>query len=1025
MLALSYLYLAEPAMKNPSASLLAGLVCSLAILQPLPAQVYDLSALKWRNIGPNRGGRSIAVAGSASRPLEYYFGATGGGLWKTSDGGATWQPVTDGQITSSSIGAVAVSESNPDIVYLGTGETELRGNIIQGDGVYKSTDSGKTWSHVGLADSQAIARIRIHPANPDVVYAGAFGHPFGANEERGVFRSTDGGKTWKRILFRSNRAGPIDLAMDPRDPRVLFAAIWEAYRTPWTLSSGGDGSGLFKSTDGGDTWSEITRNPGLPTGIIGKIGISISPADSNRVYALIEAADGGMFRSDDAGKSWTKVSDDHNIRQRAFYFSRIAADPKNRDSVYALNVELHRSTDGGKTFQIIKAAHSDHHDLWIAPNDPLRMINANDGGGSISVNGGRTWSHQQYPTAQLYHVAVTRDDPYHVCGSQQDNSTACVPSGASGYRDPSSPPGSFLYAVAGGEDGYIATHPENADIFFAGSQAGIVTRYDRKTGQTRNVDVYPLFFSGMPAKALTERWQWTFPIVFSPIRPFALYTSSQHLWRSIDEGQSWERISPDLTRADPKTLGDSGGPITKDQNGPEIYGTIFAVAPSRLEPETIWTGSDDGLVYITRDGGKDWKNITPPGLGEFSRISLIDASPHKPGAAYLAAKRYQLDDLKPYIFRTDDYGATWTKIVGGIAPNDFVHAVREDPRKPGLLFAGTDHGIYVSFNDGASWQSLRLNLPDTQVPDLLVEGNDLVIATHGRSFYVLDDISSLRQSNPDVLRSDVYLFQPANAFRPKNRATIDYFLSRPAADVTLEVLDASGALIRRFAQPAKNAPTGKAGSNRFVWDLRYPGATVFEGMIMRGGSPEVGPVAPPGDYRVRLTAGGRTESRTFKVVRDPMLVSASDAELQEQFRFAIEVRDKTSQANEMVIQIRALKRQIRDRMAKAGDAAISRGGEALDTKLSRIEEEIYQVRNRSPRDTLNYPIKLNNQLSFLLETVNAGDNKPTLQSREVFKELDQKTDAFARDLDRIIQTDLAELNGRVRDHNLDPIQVSK
>ncbi len=748
---------------------------------------YDSSvfnALKWRNIGPNRGGRSITCAGSSSRPLEYYFGAVGGGLWKTTDGGTTWKPMTDGQLGSSSVGAVAVSESNPDVVYIGMGETELRGNIMQGDGVYKSADAGKTWHKTGLENTQAIARIRIDPKNPDLVYVAALGHPYGPNPDRGIFRTTDGGKTWKKILYRDDHSGAVDLCFDPHNSKTLFAALWDVYRTPWLLNDGGPGSGLFKSTDGGDSWAEITRNSGLPKGIIGKIGVAVSGADSNRIYAIVEALDGGLFRSDDAGATWTLVSQDRRALQRAFYFSRIYADPKEKDTIYVMDVAFLKSTNAGKDFKTLRAPHSDHHDLWIDPANNQRMINSNDGGGNVSVDGGATWTAQEFATAQLYHVAVTKDIPYQVCGAQQDSSTVCVQSeNGGGFRRSGTGMFAPYYAVGGGESGYIAPDPSDANIFYAGSQGALLTRFNRATGAMRDVQVYPLFFSGMPASALKERWQWTYPIVFSPVDPNVLYTSSQHLWKTTNQGQSWESISPDLTRADPKTLGDSGGPITKDQNGPEIYGTIFTIAPSLQDANTIWTGSDDGLAFITRDGGKHWTNITPKGLPEFSRISMIDASPHQPGTAFLAAKRYQLEDRKPYIYRTHDFGKTWTKVVNGIPDYDYVHVAREDPKRPGLLYAGTEHGIYVSFDNGDNWQSLRLNLPDTQVSDLLIQGDDLVIATHGRSFWVLDDIDILRQTQPSLTASALHVYKPDEAIRSFRPAAIDYYLQKPADKV--------------------------------------------------------------------------------------------------------------------------------------------------------------------------------------------------------------------------------------------------
>ena len=1008
-----------------------------AIAAAATADRFDFGSLKWRNIGPNRGGRSQAAAGSTRRPLEYYFGATGGGLWKTTNGGITWFPVTDGQIHSSSVGAVAVSESNPNIVYIGMGETELRGSIMQGDGVYKTKDGGKTWQHIGLEETQAISRIRIDPANPDVVYIAALGHPYGANTNRGVFRSTDGGATWKRILYRSDHAGAIDLAMDPRNPRVLFASIWDAYRTPWTLSSGGRASGLFKSADGGDTWREITRNPGLPKGIIGKINVVVS-ADSNRVYAMVEADDGGLFQSNDAGATWTLVNADRSIRQRAFYFSRIVADPQKRDTIYALNVEFYRSDDGGKTFRLLHTPHSDHHDLWIASNDPNRMASSDDGGGAVSTDGGKTWTPERYPTAQFYHVSTTAEFPYHVCGSQQDAGTACVPSDrAMNLRDPAAPAGDWMYGAGGGEAGYLATDPGDPNIFYGGDQAGIITRYDRRTGESRSITVYPMFFSGMPASALQERWQWTFPIVFSPIDPDVLYTSSQHLWRTTNHGQHWEPISPDLTRNDPKTLGDSGGPITKDQNGPEIYGTIFSIAPSRHDVNTIWTGSDDGLVYITRDGGKIWANVTPPGMGDFNRISLIEASPHDPGGAYVAAKRYQMDDRRPYVFKTHDYGKTWTPIVSGIRPNDYAQAIREDTVRRGLLYLGTEHGVYISFDDGASWQPFSLNLPDTQVADIEVKTHDLVIATHGRSFYVLDHIDLLRQMTAETVSEKAHLFAPGPVTRPLP-AVIDYYLGEPAPKVAIEILDEEGGVIRTFdssnrktvpsddsedsAPPARGGPTTHAGANRFSWDLRYPGPVVFPGIVLRYASPGQGPMAPPARYTVRLTANGVTQTQAFVISRDPRLKEVTDTDLREQFKLAMEIRDATSRAHEAVIRIRTLKAGLEKSAGAANDRAISDSATLIRSKLDEIEEDLYQLKNRSPRDTLNYPIKLNNQLAVLQRMVDSGDFRPTDQDYTVFRELSGRLDAILGRLDQVIAADLSRLNEQLVKRNVAPVK---
>jgi photosystem II stability/assembly factor-like uncharacterized protein len=985
-----------------------------------------LAALGWRSIGPNRGGRSITVAGSTARPAEYYFGATGGGLWKTTDGGITWHPVTDGQIRSSSVGAVAVSESNPDIVYIGMGEVQLRGSVLQGDGVYRSADGGKTWKHVGLADTQAIGRVRIHPTNPDLVYVAALGHPFGPNDERGVFRSNDGGQTWKKILFRSDRAGAVDLCLDPNDPRVMYAALWEVYRTPWMLSSGGDGSGLFKSMDGGDTWTELTRRPGLPKGIIGKIGVTVSRADSKRVYALIEADAGGLFSSDDAGATWTRVSEDRDLRQRAFYFSRIYADPNDRDTIYVLNFMLEKSTDGGRTFRVIDAPHPDHHDLWIDPANPLRMVNGNDGGGNVTINGGKTWTPQNYPTAQMYHVATTKDFPYQVCGAQQDSGTACVSSNvgldlssAAGRLDQPGQAGDWYYEVGGNESGMIAPDPTNPDIFYAGGQEAYLTRFDRRTGQARDIQPFPWFYSGQSAGSVPERWQWTFPIVFSPLDPRVLYTSSQHLWRTTNEGQSWERISPDLTRAVPETLGDSGGPITKDQNGPEFYATIFAVAPSRREPDTIWVGSDDGLVHISRDGGRSWQKITPPDMPEFTRVSTIDASPHDPAAAYVAGNRYQSEDRAPYAWKTHDYGKTWTKIVTGIRADDFVHAIREDIKRPGLLYAGTEHGVYVSFDDGAHWESLSLNLPDTQVPDLVVEQRDLVIATHGRSFYVLDDLEPLRQLTPEVTAAAFHLFTPAEAVRRVYAATIDYYLSAPGRQVTLEIVDATGRTAKRISGTGLQT----AGAHRVFWDLRYPGATVFPGMILRSAQPQLGPLAPPGRFTVRLLVDGRSETRDLVVSKDPRLATVTQADLDEQLALTMQVRDKTSAANEGVVRIRDLKSEIADRVSLAHDERITVPANALAKKLGAIEEELYQVKNQSPKDVFNFPVKLNNRLAALMRVLQSADARPTDQTYTVFKQLSAELNGHLEALEAIVRTDLAAFNKLLVARKLAPVQA--
>ena len=1029
-----------------------------------PATAYDtssLAALRWREIGPFRGGRSVAVAGSAKRPNEYYFGTTGGGVFKTTDGGITWAPVTD-KYFGGTIGAIGVSESNPDIVYVGAGEYPIRGNVSHGDGVWRTSDGGKTWTSLGLVETRQISRVRVNPTNPDIVYVGAQGHVFGPNSERGVFKTTDGGKNWRKILFRNDSTGITDLVLDPNNPEIIYAAFWQAWRTPWQLVSGGAGSGIFKSIDGGEHWTELTHNPGLPLGVIGNIGIAVSPSNSNKLWAIVEADSGGVFRSTDGGATWTRTNSDRRLRQRAWYYTRIFADPKNDKSIYVLNTGMYRSTDDGKTFRPIQVPHGDNHDLWIASNDPDRMIESNDGGANVSFNGGKSWTEQDQATAQFYHVVTTNHFPYRVCGAQQDNSTLCGPSRKAGGIDIGD-----WYDVGGGESGYIAVRPDTPDIVFAGSYGGLLTRKDIKTGFERDVNPWPNNPMGHDAADAKYRFQWTYPIVISPHNPARMYVGSSVIFQTDDEGQTFRAISPDLTRHDPRTLGASGGPITKDQTSVEYYATVFTIAESPRTAGVIWAGSDDGLVNVTRDGGKTWKNVTPAGLPEWARISMIEASNFGAGTAYLAANRYQLDDMKPYLYKTTDYGATWTLITNGIPATEFTRVLREDPERAGLLYAGTERGVWVSFDDGANWQSLRRNLPIVPVHDLAIKEGDLIAATHGRSFWILDDLSALRQLSPDIPRQAAHLFKPRKVYRagfgggggtgaagghpsgsnPPSGGVIYYLLAQPRQLVTIDFLDPKGAVIRTFtsqqdptvaadsvradsirtarndslrragmapdttvrtearseeAPPGEEGPVrrpppprvaNKAGLNMFAWNLRYPDPSVFENMILWAGS-IAGPVVLPGTYSVRLHVNGQTYTQPLTVVRDPRS-KASNADLKEQFDFLMRIRDKTSQANDAVKTIRNVKGQLADRLKRMPadkGGAFSQAASELTNRLSSIEGEIYQVRNQSSQDPLNYPIKLNNKIAALSGVVGGADAKPTSQSYTVFNDLSAQLD---------------------------------
>ena len=1008
--------------------------------EPVDPSFYE--GYKWRNIGPNRGGRSLSSTGSPGRINEYYFGATGGGLWKTIDGGNDWFPVTDGQIKSSSIGAVAVAETNPDIVYIGGGETQLRGSITQGEGVYKSIDGGKNWRDLGLKETQAISRIRVHPTNPNIVYVAALGHPYGENVQRGVFRSIDGGNHWEKILYVSDRAGAADLIIDRTNPKILYASTWQVYRKTWKMWGGGPDSKLFKSLDGGDNWIELTKNPGMPEGPIGKIGVTVSPADPNRIWAVIEANEGGIFRSDDGGWTWLRVNSERKLRQRAFYYSRIYADPLDRETVYGLNVQFWKSTDGGVTFdEEIKVPHGDNHDLWIDPNNPLRMISSNDGGGTVSVNGGKSWTEEDYPTTQFYHVMTTSDVPYHVAGAQQDNSTLAMPSDGWSHRQARGPRDGWYYPVGGGESGWITQSPTNPDVFYAGSQGALLTKYNRKTGQIRDIQVYPRFFSGEPSSALPERWQWTFPIMFSPLDDQVMYTCSQHVWKTTNDGQTWEKISPDLTYADPATLGVTGGVITKDMNGPEIYATVFALAPSNHDINTIWAGSDDGKVHITRNGGKKWIDITPKELPKFSRISIIEESKFKAGTLYLAANRYQTDDREPYVFKTNDFGKTWKKIILGIESGHFARAIREDLDKEGLLYLATEHGVYISFNDGAIWQSLQLNLPDTPIRDLVLRDNDVILGSHGRGFWILDDIIPFRSASGLNSGDEVILYPPSDPIRGIYSAKIQYYLKEQVDTVHIDVLNQNGELIHSFSgftpeyvpdpnisrwmRGGSTLPTTAIGLNTFTWDLRYPGATSFDGMIIWSARPQRGPLAPLGNYQVKIRVGEVQKTENFEIKIDPNLEEITASDLQLQFDLAMQIRNHTSLANEAVIKIRSIHDQLETLMKNQELSSLNALVHEFITKTRRIEETLYQVKNQSNQDPLNFPIKLNNRLASLRRSVENGQARPTDASYIVFDELKGELNQLLNQLDKLLSEDLNSLNNAFMAKGFKAIEIEK
>jgi photosystem II stability/assembly factor-like uncharacterized protein len=1010
-----------------------------------PASVNEslFKALQWRGIGPYRGGRALAATGIPGDANTFYFGAVAGGVWKTTDGGATWLPLTDAT-SISSVGAIAVAPSNHNIIYVGSGEAAPRGDITYGDGVYKSVDGGKTWSHIGLADSRQIGALIVDPNDPDIVLVAAFGHAFGPNAERGVFRTTDGGKTWTKVLYKDEHTGAIDVSFDPHDARVVYAALWQARRQPWSFSSGGPGSGLYRSTDGGVTWTRLSGN-GLPSGLLGRIHVSVSGADSRRVYAMIEAEQGGLYRSDDGGMHWQRVNDDGRLSQRAWYFSTILADPRDVDTVYAENTGLFRSTDGGKTFELLPARHGDHHGLWIDPTNPDRIIEASDGGASISFDKGKTWSTQNnQPTAQFYHVSVDNRFPYYAYGAQQDNSSIAIASmddeGAIVQRD--------YYDVFGGEAGFVIADPRDADIVY-GTNENLIGRFNKKTMQEQVISVWPIDASGHAAKDLEHRFNWTSPLAMSPFDPDTLYFGMERLYRTTNDGASWTAISGDLTRNDKSKQQASGGPITKDITSVEYYDTIFAIAESPLSKGMIWVGTDDGLIQLTRDGGGSWSNVTPHDMPPWSTISMIEPSRYDANVAYVAVDRHKLDDIKPYVFETRDGGKTWSRIDAGLPEGSFVHAVREDSVKRGLLYAATETGVFVSFDSGRHWQSLQLNLPRSPVHDLVVKGDDLVIATHGRSFWILDDVTPLREVEAAAAAHTVYLYKPETGYRlyypdqvdarppagqnPPAGVLIDYYLpSAATGPLSLDIVDASGAVVRHVSSvkpqevaqppewpdqvhPADTLPAAQ-GMNRFVWDLRYDDPVQIPGAFYAGLPPR-GPIVMPGNYVLRLNYAGQTHTAPLTIQADPR-VKGSLAGLQQKFALALEVYHDQDVLHRTVNDIRTFKSQVAAAL-KAGSgtpnsAALTAQGNALLQQASQIEGALMQVNIKGSEANLNFPGMLNEQIYSFAGLLDDADTAPNQQESDTYAGLHARLTAQLADWDDLVKTKAAPFCGQVR-----------
>ena len=990
--------------------------------------------VKYRQVGPFRGGRSGTVAGSYKNKNTFFFGATGGGVWKTTDGGSNWKNITDKSF-GGSIGAVAVAASDESILYAGEGENTLRGNVSEGiNGMWRSEDGGRSWKNIGLKNTRHISRIIIHPKNPNIVWVAAIGHLFGSSEDRGIFKTTDGGKTWRKVLFANANAGAAEIVMEPGNAAILYASTWNIRRTAYSLESGGPGSTLWKSTDGGETWTNLMDKKGMPTKeIIGNIGIAVSAVNPERIYALIECKSRGLYRSDDGGNTWEKQTDDANICQRAWYFSKIFADTKNENIIYAMNVGMYRSTDGGKTFKSIITPHGDHHDLWIDPEDANRMIVADDGGAQISFDAGTNWStYENQPTAQFYRVSTDNHFPYRILAAQQDNSTVRILSASDGGQITTAD----WSPTAGAESGYVVADPLNADIVYGGNYGGYLSRYDHKTGENRAISVYPDNPLGAGVNTMKYRFQWNFPIFFSPHNPRRLYACAQHLFVTENEGQTWEMISPDLTTNDTAKQVSSGGPITQDNTSVEYYCTIFTAIESAYEKDLLWTGSDDGRVNVSRDGGKNWSDVTPAAAGKWMMWNCIDADPFKKGAAYIVGTKYKLDDFKPYIFKTEDYGKTWKEITNGIKAMHFARAIRADKKRAGLLYAGTEYGMYISYNDGANWRPFQLNLPIVSITDLTIKNNDLIIATQGRALWSIDDLTPVQQFDVNSLNKKFYVLPVNDAYRrdgsvnasaknagtnPLNGSVINYYIKDiiDSTKASITILDKNKKEIKTFATDAKEKNDKieiSKGMNQFVWNMNYPEAEKIEGMILWNGLIG-GPKAAPGQYFAKVKVGTDSSEQAFTILANPTY-KVTQQEYEEQFNTLITIRDKFNEIQKAIKNIRDMRTQINgfaDRQGKDLPKVIKEKGDTINKQLTAIEEILYQTKAKSNQDVLNYPIRLNDKISGLYDYANSGNNAPTKQVKQAYTDLSVMADIQLKKLKQLMEVDVAELNKLIRE----------